>query len=266
MGSSVSYHVKSEELAFSVIDNTGQALLEVVEEQSCTGEMCQRIAESKAEQMCQKFSPGQLAWTCQKLGIAANVDSVQDMSRTIVQYYASQVEIKEAKCQQCQVNVNVETPPPVVYSPTPIPTPTLSTPPAAPKPITQVHKVQGTPEPKSVKVTADEIRRNGSSLLVRNPKSVSVTQNIPKSKLAEFSNNLGENSKITSIVAAEKRQNIPRGTPVIALDDHIPKSKSEIPLSKGQKTNYLEPASRGWALVKHDNGISGYVPGSHLSL
>ena len=282
MGSSLSYQLYSEETAFSIIDTTGSALVDLVQEQQCNDNTCQRLASEKVSQMCEKFSPGQLAWTCQRLGISGSSCQPEDMSNKIVEFYLRSVEksssndsqqkesrttqmyYREERCPQCPqcppVQVHVETPAPLIYTPTPKTD--------IQRAVIPVHTIQGVPkaEPKRIQVSGEEISKVGDNVIVRNPQSLKVTQTVPRSKLNEFSRSLGPNTKITSLTTIPNTQNIPRGTPVRALGDHIPRTVSELGLRAGQKTTYLEPAPRNWALVRHDEGSTGYVPATHLSL
>ena len=240
------------------------------------------MASEKVSQMCEKFSPGQLAWTCQRLGISGSSCQPEDMSNKIVEFYLRSVEksssndsqqkesrttqmyYREERCPQCPqcppVQVHVETPAPLIYTPTPKTD--------IQRAVIPVHTIQGVPkaEPKRIQVSGEEISKVGDNVIVRNPQSLKVTQTVPRSKLNEFSRSLGPNTKITSLTTIPKTQNIPRGTPVRALGDHIPRTVSELGLRAGQKTTYLEPAPRNWALVRHDEGSTGYVPATHLSL
>jgi hypothetical protein len=280
MGSSLSYHLQTEETAFDIIDTTGNSLVEVIREQDCNNETCKKIAEQKVFQMCEKFSPGQLAWTCQRLGLSTSKCNQEDMSEKIVDFYASMINGKnkteimyhENSCPKIEpcpicppVHIKVNAPPPIIYSP--VPETSYQRQPQKQN-VVPLHTIQGFPtqDKKRVQLTGEEITRQGNNLLVRNPKSIKVAQTINKSQLNDFAKNLDPQTKITSIRTIPKTQNIPRGTPVKALADHIPKTTSELRLEAGQTTTYLQPAPKNWALVRHDQGATGYVPATHLTL
>lgn len=291
MGASISTDV------FSVIDNEVLILSSLMSKRKCDDDLCHQISSEKIEQMCDSFSENQLQSVCQKVGIqttTTDVSTKRDMSAKIVSFYMKKtkllsqlkscnsvqeleatiselfVEVHCAKCgsdlicPKCdnvcckqQIDIQVNPTKEIVYKPVEV---------KEVKP--GLHTFQGTKKvvPDTVRITADEIKRYNDNVFVRNPKSIEVTRTVPKSKLPDYAKSLGPNTQIVKIEKQPSIQNIPRGTSVQALADHVPKTLSELPLVKGQRTSYLEPGPRDWALVKHADGNTGYVPGSHLSL
>ena len=117
---------------------------------------------------------------------------------------------------------------------------------------------------RHTKVKADKIYRTPEGVIVHNPSRIEVNEIIPK----EYGKNYnsvsipGQKSvKIEPIYTNSKKIT---GTPVRAIDDFFPETRSELSLKKGQPVLYL-CSKNGWSRIRTSNGAEGYVPHYILS-
>ena len=118
---------------------------------------------------------------------------------------------------------------------------------------------------KSVKVTAEKIRKTSSGTYIKNPKALEITRVIPKEHMGRFHSNLNPKEKIVKIEPIYGQKTKQNGVPVRAICNYDPQGPGEISLQKGQATLYLGTNQNGWSRVRHSNKTEGYVPHSYLS-
>ena len=118
---------------------------------------------------------------------------------------------------------------------------------------------------KSVKVTAEKIRKTSSGTYIKNPKALEISRVIPKEHMGRFHSNLNPKEKIVKIEPIYGQKTKQNGVPVRAICNYNPQGPGEISLQKGQATLYLGTNQNGWSRVRHSNKTEGYVPHSYLS-
>ncbi len=120
---------------------------------------------------------------------------------------------------------------------------------------------EATIRPKKVTVRADSVQKVGSTVYMKNPTKVEVTQFVPKHRVEVTRKVPASVVRVEPVTIARSRTvQKEQGRPVVAARDHIPAHPSEIGVQQGEPLLYLGSSANMWSRVRKHTGEEGYIP------